>query len=375
MSIYKGTTLLSGVATNTITNAHDLFDWKWTDHELNDQSWLKADTFSWQDGTVYSDAYSHLVTDYSGGTSQTETIGSYTITFVEATDGHRITTDESTVDDIYTESGVAWFYVLDTTNQRFKLPRSTHGQIVERLTSGSQWAYVYADGWCEQGGYIEGETNAATTVYLLRSMPDDQYVLTMGNTNNTQARSTGTPSYRGIFQHTGTIESKSTDSFVLGNGQKITWRICGYLSSVPNNTPYQKLYFYVGQFSQSATEQTAGLNASLFNGKVDLDGNNATFAHIVETYNNGTDWYIIYSNGKIRQGGRSTVSLQHGTTNVSLLKAYSSTNYSVNLSMGGYPGEGVGTISWNTLSTDSFNVYGDYNSSYTTIPFCWETFG
>jgi hypothetical protein len=31
------------------------------------------------------------------------------------------------------------------------------------------------------------------------------------------------------------------------------------------------LYFYVGQFSQSATEQTAGLNASLFNGKVDLD--------------------------------------------------------------------------------------------------------
>ena len=34
------------------------------------------------------------------------------------------------------------------------------------------------------------------------------------------------------------------------------------------------LYFYVGQYSQSATEQTAGLNAELFNGKMERDMSN-----------------------------------------------------------------------------------------------------
>jgi hypothetical protein len=34
------------------------------------------------------------------------------------------------------------------------------------------------------------------------------------------------------------------------------------------------LYFYVGDYSQSAIEQTAGLNSELFNNKVDLNASN-----------------------------------------------------------------------------------------------------
>jgi hypothetical protein len=34
------------------------------------------------------------------------------------------------------------------------------------------------------------------------------------------------------------------------------------------------LYFYVGDYTQSAIEQTAGLNSELFNGKADVDGSN-----------------------------------------------------------------------------------------------------
>lgn len=266
MSVYLGTTLLAGTATETKYNANNLLDFKWTDHELNDQSWLKADTFSWQDGTVYSDAYSHLVADYSGGTSKTETIGSHTITFVEATDGHRITTDESTVADIYTESGVAWFYVLDTANQRFKLPRSTHGQIVERLTSGSQWAYVYADGWCEQGDAVFGED---INVTFLKEFSSNDYVITYSGGGNL---SSGTAQITNSRATTGFYFKNNANGYATN---KASWRACGYISSTPNNTPYQRLYFYVGQFSQSATEQTAGLNASLFNGKADIDLSNA----------------------------------------------------------------------------------------------------
>ena len=41
----------------------NLFDFKWADHELGDMAWLRADTFSWQPGATYSNAYNHLVDD------------------------------------------------------------------------------------------------------------------------------------------------------------------------------------------------------------------------------------------------------------------------------------------------------------------------
>lgn len=107
----------------------DLFDHKWSDHQIDDQSWLRADTFSWQDGTVYTDAYNHLVDDIDGKTATSETVGSYTISYYLADDGHKITTDETNAANIYNESGVSWYYVLDTVNTRFKLPRTKYGFV------------------------------------------------------------------------------------------------------------------------------------------------------------------------------------------------------------------------------------------------------
>lgn len=48
----------------------------------------------------------------------------------------------------------------------------------------------------------------------------------------------------------------------------------------------------------------------------------ANTPHIVETYQNGTSWYRVYSDGWIEQGGKSTT----GNT-VTLLKSYSNSNY------------------------------------------------
>ena len=524
MSVYLGTQLLSGIATNTVFNAHNLFDFKWTDHELTDQSWLKADTFSWQDGTAYSDAYNHLVDDYdnapatptleflplaentnlgsnnwrdiaydgekfvaislagkiststdgitwsaattvselsasstwvgicygngmfvatsgdgysstsSDGTTwsqatfgatvekpdfgkvvygngvfvtvgvingsyvytsedgstwdyeetiplsgivgisyngtrfvvintdgyiststngsvwttpslvielvykaspdwinvcyngsefvavsqdgyistsedgltwttaiqksnlylpgsgnvygieydgtkfavvtgygytstsaniSTETIGSYTISYILASDGHKITTDETTVANIFNESGVAWYYILDKANTRFKLPRSSHGNIVEKYKSGTEWYRVYSDGWCEQGGaFLAPGSASATTydvIYLKPFSSTDYFVVSnYAETSNNQ--------YGQCYNLTTT---QCTVKCYGGN--KNNWFACGYLSSSPSNDQYKHLYFYVGQFSQSATEQTAGLNASLFNEKLDLN--------------------------------------------------------------------------------------------------------
>lgn len=234
-------------------NTFDLFDHKWSDYLLSDQSWLRADTFSWQDGTVYSDAYNHLVADYNGGTSTTETVGSYTITYVLAADGHKITTDEATVANIYAESGVAWYYILDTVNTRFKLPRENPAreELIQVVRAkGSGIALGLTDG-SQNAGLLQNNYSFRHNVSAVAA-----YGASIGTTNNNEPFSASGKSI-GITQD-------STKS--------------GIISSMTDSTSVYKgkqyLYFYVGQFSQSATEQTAGLNSELFNGKVDLNLNN-----------------------------------------------------------------------------------------------------
>lgn len=255
------------------------------DYEINDVSWLRADTFSWQDGTVYTEAYNHLVADYNGGTSQTETVGSYTITYVLATDGHKITTDETNVANIYNKSGVAWYYILDTTNQRFKLPRENPAR--EELIQ-----VVRAKG----DGLTLGLTHGTVTVGL---GSNSSYQLAAYRGNYGQ-QNTGTPSGNTSGNENIGITSDSTKSGIISDMKDST--------SVYKGKQY--LYFYVGQFSQTATEQTAGLNSELFNGKLDLDAGNATQATketigswSTSSKNLGDNGYVKLSNGLIIQWG------------------------------------------------------------------------
>lgn len=268
MSTYLGSTLISGVATETKYNANTLLDYKPSDHKLNSMEWLRSNTFSWQSGKVYKAAYNHLSADYSGGTSKTETIGSYTISFVEATDGHRITTDEKTVANIYNESGTAWFYVLDTTNQRFKLPRSTHGEIVKKYHNGTDWYRIWSDGWCEQGGAVDFSS------YSGRTGPTITFLVPFIDTNYNIEAVAISPSSDGSVNVYAT-KSSATQCVIVKNWTSANyggdWRACGYASKPTQNAQYKYLYFYVGEYSQSATEQTAGINAEMFNDKADVD--------------------------------------------------------------------------------------------------------
>ena len=47
-------------------------------------------------------------------------------------------------------------------------------------------------------------------------------------------------------------------------------------------------------------------------------------AHVIETYRSGASWYRIWSDGWIEQGGKGT-----GVATISLLKAFSDTNYTL----------------------------------------------
>lgn len=233
-----------------------LFYSDWFDSTMNDEDWLLANNFSWHPGGTYSNAYNHLVADIDGISPSTETIGSYTITYYQATDGHKICLpdQETNVQNIYNESGVAWYYILDTANQRFKLPRENPAR--EELIQ-----VIRAKG----NGIALGLTNGTLTAGL--------HTINAGNTGTL----IGNPNQYG--QDVGHSDlSNSYLDFNKAVGITTDSTKSGIISDMTESTSVYKgkkyLYFYVGQFSQSATEQTAGLNASLFNGKMDLDMSN-----------------------------------------------------------------------------------------------------
>ena len=225
-----------------------LLSFMWADHILNDMSWLRADTFSWQDGTTYSSAYNELLSEYNNSASTTVTEGS--ITFKRTPKGYKIaaSTQENAILTLYNTTGIAWYYILDTTNQRFKLPRMKHKYWKDQSTipvMGNGIALGFTNGTYNVGARTQGSSGSL-------SFLQDAYGQPISTTASVQAAKTGTFG----------VTTDATKSGVVAD-----------VSDVNIETGFY-LYFYVGEFARNSVQQTAGLNSELFNGKVDLNFNN-----------------------------------------------------------------------------------------------------
>lgn len=235
-------------ASGTVVAALPLFIFVWSIHKINDVSFLLANTFSWQSGYVYEAAYQHVVNDISGITPSTETISGITITYYQANDGDKIVLadQETAVMNIYNATGDAKYFILDTTNTRFKLPRWKHNKYQSKApVVGNGKAIGLTDGTNNYGliGSSSSVYNVATTTY-------DVNVGTDAGNNGTNA----------ALRKALGITTDATKS--------------GIEATLEEDDMY--LYFYVGNYTQSAIEQTAGLNLELFNNKMDRDGSNAS---------------------------------------------------------------------------------------------------
>ena len=345
MSIRQGKKLIASSA----TNGFNLFDCKWADHILNNISWLRADTFSWQSGDVYVAAYEHLVADYesattgyswtgdttgilyitkgmpsvgdtlvgSGGytvgevsslgitvykngspyetatlksavsginTSQTETIGGITITYYLSEDGHKICLpdQESNLVALYEATGIAWYYILDTTNRRFKLPRTKWGFTGIRSGVGGYVAPGLPNITGQSNVWGSNSESGAlkTTITSTAGLGSKVYSI-VGNIKLDASKSNS------IYGNSNTVQPKATQMY---------------------------LYFYVGNFTQTAIEQTAGLNAEMFN---DLNAHKV-IEFQAPTSTNGYTWYRKYADGWVEQGGRCTVPTTNGLSSSSV---------------------------------------------------------
>ena len=339
MSIRQGKKLIA----SSTTNGFNLFDCKWADHILNNISWLRADTFSWQSGDVYVAAYNHLINDLDGKTPQNETIGDITITYYLADDGHKICLPgrESDLVALYNKTGVAWYYILDVINKRFKLPRTKWGFTGLRDSVGG---------------------------YVAPGLP-----------NITGSFSTASDKNLGNGAFSWTTNKYSTN----GGGQGGQWginfsaqksnAIYGNSTTVQPPATQMYLYFYVGNFAQSAIEQTAGLNAEMFN---DLNAHKVIVFQAPTSANNYT-WYRKYADGWVEQGGLFTNSAK--LTQITFPIVMADTNYCAlsNLQYGSETWSATVTtcIAANTRTTTGMQILCYYNNSYNTGPICWKVEG
>ncbi len=89
------------------------------------------------------------------------------------------------------------------------------------------WYRKYSSGWVEQGGYTNGGNNTETNISLSVEMSNAFYSLSIAGYHCSNATSTGTPSYRGIYYDIGVITARTATGFTLGNGENITWQVSG----------------------------------------------------------------------------------------------------------------------------------------------------
>ena len=342
--------------------------------KLNDMQWLRADTFSWQDGTLYEVAYNKLVEEYDSIPTETfyrwdgddgatyylkknagvvtgdaiyagtpnlniHSVGTVTvsgsvvkygdvtltyittagstvnsvayevegdITYVRSANDYKICepSQENNVLNKYNTQGIAMYFILDKANKRFKLPRTKFGFEGLRTKVGND----IEAGLPNITGRFAAEN---TAIYQTGAFAVD---------NATFARSTGGRD----APTTGYNFDASRSNPIYGKSNTV---------QPPATQTY--LYFYVGEYTEDAIKNTAGLNSELFNGKADVDTPSIQAPYIKDTYVNGTSGYNIWSNGYCEQWGRVTVGSKSSAT-VTLLKAYSNLNYkAIAISIGG----------------------------------------
>ena len=231
----------------------------WSDHLLNDASFLRADTFSWQSGLVYKSAYKEIEDEYNAGTNTSETIGSNTINYRVTPKGYKIVVKDTNYDGetaataIYNDTGVAWYYIFDYTNQRFKLPRTKYGFTGLRDAVGK---YVEPGLPNITGGRIVGVLSTAET--SLYGAFDKDWTATNGSVSNGDTRS-------------GYSFDASRSNSIYGNSTTV---------QPPATQMY--LYFYAGNTVRNETEIDVGEITEALNGKLDQDLSNAS-ANFKET--------------------------------------------------------------------------------------------
>ena len=237
----------------------------WSDHTLNDASFLRADTFSWHSGKIFTAGYNTLVAEYNSKDCVTETEAG--VTYKRTPSGFKIAAanQHDTVLNAFTSTGKSWFYVLDTAQQRFKLPRTkysftgirdTVGGGVDAglpsLSSNSTGAHTHTRGTMDITGQTllfpcndQGSPNA---FYGATSRGGNVY----GATDN-RGVSTGM-SFQASRNWTGATSSNGAHTHTITDSAGVL----GKANTVQPPATQMYLYFFVGNYVRPTADIDVG---------------------------------------------------------------------------------------------------------------------
>ena len=232
----------------------------WSDHTLNDASFLRADTFSWHSGKIYEAGYETLVAEYNREECVTETEGN--VTYKRTPSGFKIADIEQheNVLTTFTMTGKSWFYVLDTEQQRFKLPRTKYSFTGIRDTVGGD---VQAGLPTLTTNSTGNHTHTRGTMNITGDIGTYQMTSLQGKcTGAFTYKSFGTSSYGGYGASEGAAgatfnASKSWTGETSSNGDH-SHTIPGTSDTVQPPATQMYLYFFVGNYVRPSSDINVG---------------------------------------------------------------------------------------------------------------------
>ena len=234
-----------------------MFAHLWSDHLYNDASYLRADTFSWHDSAIYKTGYEILLKEYNNEKCVVETENG--VTYRRSPNGFRIASADQhdNIRYAFEDTGSAWFYLLDTENGRFKLPREKAELVTNYPSTASVDVAVVGNGMTL--GLTTGEQNFG--MFSTDNNPNNYLfrLSTYGKQLPTNIGDTPIATSKGVG-----VTTDPTKSGLEGHG---TADLSNIETERVNTEVKKYLYFYVGDYVRPETEVNLGILTELANGQ------------------------------------------------------------------------------------------------------------
>lgn len=271
---------------------------------MNNNSWLKS-AGQWNDGTVYTGMYQWIVEQVNAG------ISGYVTSTATYTD---------------------YDYVVNTTNQTFRLPLLNGDEVIPDWENSQNIASSLPF-TSPRNGYIYGDGDGLNSQYLLNGVK-------VGVARGTSAwRSNGTVS---VFVKRGDVFN-STANFTDNDSFGLS-----FVPAVGNGN----LYYYVGDTLQNAQL----INVARIEEKL-TDVNAASRGYVVDSYYNNSVWYRIYSDGWCEQGFPDNTIQEHIVT---LPVPMANNTYTVSIGQSGSSASSkVGRSTWKEKTATTLKLSAD----------------
>lgn len=207
----------------------------------------------------YPDYYAKVVAEYQDPNDTTDTVDSTTVTI--NANGHKFydIADKATFDNMYAITGEAWYYGVDTTNERIFLPRSKY--ITGYVADGD----YNARGTGITLGLTNGTTNAGTGFISSSSIALTTKSTIYGNSVSETAISAGDNIIGTIGVTTDSTKSGITTGISNVTSSRIPYMVVG------NQSTWSGMTDVVNQGMTILSQVNAGLAT-----KLDLDLTNIT---------------------------------------------------------------------------------------------------